>query len=758
MYELTTVLTQLYEGLDLKEVVPELNPAEGEEDWTLDCPHCGVHEARAYKNNLGYITCLRRSDCGKSMTLYLYLRDRRGLAGEEALKTLAEAGLHLLDMDPEALKRCEEEERGMRLLEEAENFFAAELRGDGGAPVRKHLTETRKLTEDEIRGMRLGMFTTQERLREHLEKCGPYAETDEKKLCFDLEQFGRSHVLTLPYRDPIGNMKGFAVMDLEGAQQDGRRYLWTNTRDTFFNLHEAREKLSVIVVADPLTALTASVRGLREVVATGRGGPSSVQLESAIPHAVMDFILCLAGDGKNRDEISREVDRMRSDQNGLPYVMELPGAYSDLGEFMREHDVSEVTSLYTKALRNGYGVAWKTGMILEKYPREQYGEGGQLLALEEIKTFQNRLTDPLDRELVLNIIRQVAGPKTAVLEQSVASYNELRHRGQLHQKLREISRVIRRGRSGNPEEVLKAVFRIAKDLSVKHEREKPLFFPQTFKEFLEDIFNEEQSRLPEAPFFGFPLKKFTKVTKAINGVQPGLYVIAGPMGVGKTALMANLLLDLLESDPVTRAIYGAFDSNKAALRRRLMSIPSGIPLDEIQKSTGSSVMYAKKKKPHNQLMKYAMQEKLLVKDFSDIDDLDDLELEIRQRASDDLAVFLDGLQVLPDGSAAPKQMDKAVRMRKLADIYRIPVFCTVELTKPAASPGEPSPNDIVAMGNFARTADVIMMLHRDARKKRDRETNDPVLLTLQFDKNALSGFTGSLQLELMKTTGTIAEK
>ncbi len=757
MYELTTLLTRLYEGLELKEVVPELNPSEGEEYWTLDCPHCGAHDARAYKSNIGFIACQRQSDCGRPMSLYLYMRDKRGLATEDALKTLADAGIHLLELDSAALKLYREEERRMKLLEEVEDFFAAELRGEEGASLREHLKEKRKLTEDEIMSMRLGMRSTRERLWEHLQQRGFSSETDEKSL-FDLEQYGRSHLLTLPYRDPIGNMKGFALMTHDPAHLEGRKYLWTAARDTFFNLHVAKGKLSAIVVADPLTALIASVRGFREIVATGKGGPSRSQIESAIPNAVLDFVLCLDGDKRNSNDISREIDRMRSEQIGLPYVMELPDGYRNLGEFLKDHDISEVNALYLKAFRENHGVAWKIKMILGKYPPDQYGKGGQLLSLEEIKSFQSRLTDPLDRELVLNIMRQVAGEKSSVLEESMASYYELRHRGQLHQKLQEISRVIRRGRSGNPEEVLKTVSRLARDLSMRHERVKPIFFPQTFKEYLEETLSEEQNRLPEEPFVGFPLKKFSKVAKAINGVQPGLYMIAGDMGAGKTALMTNLLLDLLQSDPVTRTICGTFDSNKAALRRRLMSILSDISLDEIQKATASSVMYAKKKKSHNQLMKYAMQEKLLVKDFSDINDLDDLEQEIRQRASDDLVVFLDGLQVLPDGNAAEKQTDKAVRMRRLSDIYRIAIFCTVDLTKRAGGPGEASPGDFAAMGAFAQTADVIMTLQKEAKKKRDRETTEPVLLTLQFDKNSLSGFIGSVQLELTKATGLITER
>jgi len=49
IYELTTVLTPLYDGLAVQEVVPELTHAEGEGVWIVDCPCCGVHEARGFK-------------------------------------------------------------------------------------------------------------------------------------------------------------------------------------------------------------------------------------------------------------------------------------------------------------------------------------------------------------------------------------------------------------------------------------------------------------------------------------------------------------------------------------------------------------------------------------------------------------------------------------------------------------------------------------------------------------------------------------
>jgi len=113
-----------------------------------------------------------------------------------------------------------------------------------------------------------------ERLGKHLREGRGVQREDEKELGFTHLGLGETHTLTIPYRDPVGNLKGFAVMSVDSSGKSDGKYLWTTDRDALLNLNEARGRGVVVVVKDPLDALISSQRGAREVAATGGGSLS----------------------------------------------------------------------------------------------------------------------------------------------------------------------------------------------------------------------------------------------------------------------------------------------------------------------------------------------------------------------------------------------------------------------------------------------------------------------------------------------------
>jgi DNA primase len=228
----------------------------------------------------------------------------------------------------------------MTLLEEAARFFTGELWADKENPVMKHLLENRKYTEEEIRKMNLGLIASQEGIRKRLQACD-YSDEDEKELGFTQEGLGETHTLTIPYRDAVGNLKGFAVMSVDSSDKSGGEYLWTADRDTLLNLNEARGRGNVVVVKDPLDALIAAQRGIREVAATGGGSLSVGLIDDALKHGVEGFVLGHDLDMPGRDDTLRAIDLVRKDQKGLVFVMDLPEEYKDLEGYLNEHSMED---------------------------------------------------------------------------------------------------------------------------------------------------------------------------------------------------------------------------------------------------------------------------------------------------------------------------------------------------------------------------------------------------------------------------------
>ena len=752
MYKLSNLLDELYAAIDIPEAVPELNPTDSGENWTLDCPYCGQHEAHAFKKNIGCIVCRGSVEPGRVFTLYRYYTDVKKLGTMEALMVLADLGRYPLDVKSEEMEVCEKEQRQMTLLEEAESFFVAELWADRGSPAMQFLTEKKKFTEDEIRGMRLGLFSSRERLAVHLQKHG-YSENDERDLKFTYRGLGDTHTLTMPYRDPVGNLKGFAVMPADASHKSGSPCLFTASRDTLFNLHEARGRGILVVAKHPIDALIASQRGIKEIVATGGDGLTGPLLDTAARYGANGFVLCHDLDDPERGDTLRAIDLIRREQRGMVFVVDLPEKYGDLGGFLRDRDMAELVKLAFR--KSNEGVQWKANRILEKYSDEKHADQGIYLALNDIKAFHAELTDPSDRETVVDIVSERLGADRKSLKESVESFRGIKAREDLRRHLSELSKDISRKGDRDPEGVLRSLPRRIKELTLRHEG-AVVKAAQPFREFFSQRFDVEMERAPDG-LLGYRLQTFPEIAENLDGIQPGLYVIGGHPDVGKTALMTNLFLDLLLSNPETEGVYFSFDGNREVMRSRLMSIRTGIPRNQVQKGHDSPITYAKMKKAHNDLMSFVALRRLAIKDLSEISDMDDLELEIRRRAGDDFIVFIDGLNNLRTGDLVLEQVDKANRIKQWIDTYRIPVFCTVNLRKPAGDGRGPNLADVTEIEHYWNAASAVLFLIENQKVNADRGASDPVQLTLKFEKNKLSDFKGAVQLIFMPSTGVVAE-
>jgi DNA primase len=747
------LLDELYAAIDLPEAVPDLNPTDQGEYWAIDCPYCGKREARAFKKNTGRIVCRGDAECGRNFTLFRYYTSVKRLGIGEALKVLSDLAHHPLKLNPQDLSLYEKEQRRMTLLEEAERFFIAELWADKENPAMRHLLEKRKYTEEEIRRMGLGLIPSRARLGKHLREGRDYSEEDEKELGFTHKGLGETHTLTIPYRDPGGNLKGFAVMSVDSSGKGDGKYLWTADRDTLLNLDAARGHGIVAVVKDPLDALIACQRGTRETTATGGGSLTEGLIDDALKHGAKGFVLGHDLDMPGRDDTLRAIDLVRRDQKGLVFVMDLPEEYKDLEGYLNEHGLEDLVSM---ALRQGeYGIKWKTNRILDEYAQEKYGEQGGYRALEEIKDFQTELSDPLDREIVADVVSERTKQKGSIIEGSLDSYRRIKTRERLRKGLREISEEISNEEERDPEELLKVVSRRIKGLALKQEGTAGMRI-QPLREFFNRQFALEMEREPDG-LIGYPLKKFPEIAKKFDGIQPGLHIIGGSPGVGKTSLMVNLFLDLLSTNAEIRGVYFSFDESKEAIRSRLMSIKTEIPLSKIRKSHDSPLSYAKKRNAHNEFAALIFHRSLMLKDLSEISDMDDLELEIRDTCGDDFLIFIDGLSNLPAGGSGLDQDERVRKMKRWADTNRVPVFCTVNLKKPEGKPKRSNISDAQEIGDYGFPGSAVLLLSEMQHEKKARGENEPVSLVLKFERNKLSPFRGTIQLSFTPETGVIVE-
>jgi len=98
---------------------------------------------------------------------------------------------------------------------------------------------------------------------------------------------------------------------------------------------------------------------------------------------------------------------------------------------------------------------------------------------------------------------------------------------------------------------------------------------------LTEKYNTEKNRT--TALLGYPLNKFQNLCNNIDGVQPGLYLIGAETNIGKTAMLTNVSLDLIESNDDVRVLYFSMDDAWNVIINRFLGIITEIDLNQVQR-------------------------------------------------------------------------------------------------------------------------------------------------------------------------------
>jgi DNA primase len=239
-------------------------------------------------------------------------------------------------------------------FEKALVFFKSQLWEEDGKDTLNYLRKKRRYTKEEIEAMALGFFPSQEKAREHL---GDLMNT----LGLTEQEFGNSHRLVIPYRDPKGRIKGFIVRRLNAVRP---KFIYSagTARDTLFNSYLLRGEKHSIVVEGYFDALIATQRGIKGVVAIGGTRLTQKMLEEIIEKGVTT--ITLIPDNDLRGLMGAEKSLQLISEKGLnAFVLELPDKFKDLDEFIRKQGIEAFQELKKYPLS---GEKWKAKYLLNK--------------------------------------------------------------------------------------------------------------------------------------------------------------------------------------------------------------------------------------------------------------------------------------------------------------------------------------------------------------------------------------------------------
>lgn len=285
--------------------------------------------------------------------------------------------------------------------------------------------------------------------------------------------------------------------------------------------------------------------------------------------------------------------------------------------------------------------------------------------------------------------------------------------------------------------------------------------PIPFDEELEAQFLLDDTRDPNK-LLGFPLTKFKELASHVDGLQPGFYLLGAESNIGKTAVLTNMCLDVLETNPDVTVIYFSLDDSRMYTAKRFLSIMTQLSINDTSKKQTDPVKAKDIINARGNLLGLIRSGRLIVKDIEQVSNVEQLKAEIKQVLNKSkLVVFIDGLYNLEvgekfKGGIREENIERARQVKQLVDIYRMPILTTGELRKKTKEEGKdkaPTVHDLMETGKFAYNANVVWLLYG---KVEDLKSAQPIL-TLEYVKNKLSDFKGIQNLEFTRATGTMEE-
>ena len=285
--------------------------------------------------------------------------------------------------------------------------------------------------------------------------------------------------------------------------------------------------------------------------------------------------------------------------------------------------------------------------------------------------------------------------------------------------------------------------------------------PIPFDEELEAQFLIDDTRDPNK-LLGLPLTKFKELAGHVDGLQPGFYLLGAESNIGKTAVLTNMCLDVLETNPDVTVIYFSLDDQRMYTVKRFLSIMTQLNTNDASKKQTDPVKAKNLNFARKSLVGLVRSGRLIVKDIEQVSNVEQIKAEIKQVSDKSkLVVFIDGLYNLEVGEKSrggirEENIERARQVKQLVDIYRIPILTTGELRKKTKEEGKdkaPTVHDLMETGKFAYNANVVWLLYGKVEELKGVQP----ALTLEYVKNKLSDFKGIQNLEFIRATGTMKE-
>lgn len=596
----TILYPQLFEVID--KALPEFNFRKSGGNWvsTNKLRLTGVEgnnvgSVCVYKNSPYFIQDF--SSGGKAITSYL---QDTGKANSwiEAIKYLSsKIGVEVpyRELSESDIERSRETEIKTKLYEAANDFFIENLsnpdseiaksieadkvrdylksRGYTGDILRKHFEEL-NLRANKIE---VGFLPSQDKLISYLRSkeftlevinrlfLSPIIDGEFKNLPASI---GHTHKLTIPFRDTVGRIVGFAFRDINWTKDSKvGKYLYSTglkRSSLLFNLRAINDDKDLIIVEGLLDALHAKALSLDNVVALGGTSLNETQVNAAIQSGAEKITLCLDQDEAGEKATNKAIDTILKNKKEIKiYVASLPQGFKDPDELIKAKGINDFRNVITNAnayyiylLEKKFGQLYKNefdSVVITDKERDTI--------LGDIVTIGNKIKCPIERSRFTKEVQRIGSPLGINEDSLNNAIDRLKYSQEKEKQGEELRKTIDRANrlvnSGREEEAQELLSKQSKQINtgLLENSYHALVNPITESEVIEKL-----KIKPDQIESGLKLKG-----ESLSIPSGAITILAAPTSHGKTSFQINLALNMA-SDHKNKPIYFfSYEENREAI-------------------------------------------------------------------------------------------------------------------------------------------------------------------------------------------------
>jgi DNA primase catalytic core len=542
----------LYESIDI--ALPEHNFKRSANGWMSKTYLNGSpHKDRADKTVIsrkapGVIL----EQGGEVIGLVDYVMKRDGVDFLPAVKKLAQVvGLQLPNNGELNSETYQKHKDQATILEDCNSYFIYCLENSKGADeVRAYLTQ-RGYSSEDIKYMELGYIPDQAKLFKYLLSKG-YSQSliDEVVTIKTDTRIGSTHNLTIPYRSG-GSIKGFKFRTTGDATP---KYLNSSGLDRlggFFNLLGIKGDKDVVIVEGELDSLSATARGVENVVATGGSSISSDQVKDAIKRGAKSFTLCLDNDKAGIDATEKAIEVILAEGVNRIYIVILPeiaGVKTDPDSLIKQSGVGAFKKAIAEALPY---YLYRLQELIRKYGRindeRELTERDIINFLNEVVEGASQISEPIHRDRYKNKFISLEEIKNlGITEESLSiTVDRLTSTRDKEAQAKEFKKLLSDATQlqdkGDTTKALELIDTRLKDVRLK---DKATEFSGLLLPITETDIKNRQADKPDSLNSGYTIGG-----EALLLPSGAISVLTAPTSHGKTTFLINMALNVAQAYP-----------------------------------------------------------------------------------------------------------------------------------------------------------------------------------------------------------------